>query len=56
MIKDLKYGNLEVTDEGNIEDFLGVDNEMKEGKIKLPQPHFIDQIIKDLGLNHDKVL
>ena len=30
--------------------------ERKEGKIKLSQPHLIEQVIKDLGLNHDKVL
>ena len=56
VLKDLKKANLEVTDEGNIEDFLGVNIEMKEGKIKLSQPHLIEQGIKDLGLNHDKVL
>ena len=56
MIKDLKKTNLEVTDEGNIEDFLGLNIESKEGKIKLSQPHLIEQVIKDLVLNHDKLL
>ena len=56
MIKDLNKTNIEVTDEGNIEDFLGVNIERKEGKIKLSQPHLIKQVIKNLGLNHDKVL
>ena len=56
MIKDLKKANLEVTYEGNIDDFLGVNIKRKEGNIKLPQPHLIEQVIKDLGLNHDKVL
>ena len=45
-----------MTDKGNIEDLLGVNIESKEGKIKLSQPHLIEQVIKDLGLNHDKVL
>ena len=56
LLKDLKNSNLEVTDKGNIENFLGVNIERKEGKIKLSQPHLIEQVIKDLGLNHDKVL
>ena len=56
LLKDLKKANLEVTDKENIEDFLVVSIERKEGKIKLSQPHLIEQVIKDLGLNHDKVL
>ena len=56
MIKDLNKYNLEVTYELNIEYFLGVNIERKKGSIKLSQPHFINQVIKDLGLNHDKVL
>ena len=39
VLKDLKKANLEVSDKGNIEDFLGVKIERKEGKIKLSQPH-----------------
>ena len=45
-----------MTDGVKIEGFLGVNIERKEGKIKLSQPHLIEQVIKDLGLNHDKVL
>ena len=56
VLKDSKKANLEVTDKGNSEDFLGVNIESKEGKIKLSQQHLIEQVIKDLGLNHDKVL
>ena len=55
VLKDLKKENFEVTDEGNIEDVLGVNIERKEGKIKLSQPHLIEQFINDLGLNQDKV-
>ena len=43
-------------DKENIEDFLRVKIERKERKIKLSQPHLIEQVMKDLGLNHDKVL
>ena len=53
VLKDLKKANLEVTDKGNIEDFLGVNIERMEGKIKLSQPYLIEQVIKDLGLNHE---
>ena len=56
VLKDLKKSNLEVMDKRNIEEFLGVNIERKEGKIKLSQPHLIEQVIKYLGLNHDKVL
>ena len=45
-----------MTDGVKIEGFLGVNIERKERKIKLSQPHLIEQVIKDLGLNHDKVL
>ena len=33
VLKDLKKANLELTDKGNIEDFLRVNIERKEGKI-----------------------
>ena len=56
MIKDLKKANLEVTYEGNLEDFLWVNIEWKEGHIKLSQPHLVEQVIKDFGLKHNKVL
>ena len=56
VIKDLKKANLEVTYEGNIEDFLGVNIEKKEWKIKLSQPPLIEQVIHYLGLNYDKGL
>ena len=42
---------LNVTDEGDITDFLGVNIEHREdGSIKLSQPHLIDQILKDLRM------
>ena len=49
IIKDLKAANLDITDEGDIQDFLGVNIDMKtNGEIHLSQPHLIDQIMKDL--------
>ena len=55
VIKDLKGANLDFTDEGNIEDFLGINIQRKDEEIHLTQPHLIEQIIKDLSLDHDKV-
>ena len=55
VIKDLKGANLDVTDEGNMEDFLGINIQRKDEEIHLTQPHLIEKIIKDLNLDHDKV-
>ena len=47
-LKDLKY---DITDEGDIDEYLGVKIErLEDGAIKLSQPHLIDQILKDLKL------
>lgn len=41
-----------ITDEGNVTDYLGVKVEqMEDGAIKLSQPHLIQQVIDDLGFN-----
>ena len=51
-IEDLKKAEFNVTDEGQLSDYLGVKVEkLPEGKIKLSQPHLIDRILEDLGLN-----
>ena len=43
----------DLTDEGQIEDYLGIHVEHLPGsRIKLSQPHLIDQIIKDVQLSH----
>ena len=56
IVKDLKEAQLNITDEGNIEDFLGVNISMKkDGTIHLTQPHLIDQVINDLGLTQENV-
>ena len=55
-IKDIKAANLDVTEEGTLEDFLGVNIDRKEdGSIHLTQPHLIDQILKDLKLEGKEV-
>ena len=49
IIRDLKRAHLNITDEGDIQDFLGVNIEMKtNGEIHLTQPHLIEQILKEL--------
>ena len=48
-IIDLKKAKLNITEEGDLEDFLGVRIERKEdGSVHLTQPQLIDQILKDL--------
>ena len=56
VIKDLKKTKLDLTEEGNLEDFLGVQIERRpDGTVHLSQPHLIDQIIKDLRLDKEGV-
>jgi hypothetical protein len=48
----LEQAKFNVTDEGDLSDYLGVKIEkLPEGKFKLSQPHLIDSILEDLGLN-----
>ena len=45
------HDNFDLTDEGDIGDYLGVKFEpLGDGRVKLCQPHLIDQILADLGL------
>jgi hypothetical protein len=56
IIIELKKAKLNITKEGNLEDFLGVRiKRIKDGTVYLTQPHLIDQILKDLRLNNDNV-
>jgi hypothetical protein len=51
-LADLRRTGFNVTDEGQISNYLGVKVEtLPDGRIKLSQPHPIDQILEDLGLN-----
>ena len=48
---------LDITDEGDVGDFLGVRIDRKQdGTVELSQPHLIDSILKDLRLNGEKVV
>ena len=56
IIKDLRKAKLDLTIEGDLQDFLGVNIEKKKDRtIHLTQPHLIDQILKDLRLDNDRV-
>jgi hypothetical protein len=57
VIKDLKKAKLDITVEGDIQDFLGVNIEKhKNGTIRLTQPHLIDAVLDDLRMNNDQVV
>ncbi len=52
IISQLKQAKLDITDEGNIEDFLGVNIDRRsDGSVKLSQPHLIKQISNDLKVD-----
>ena len=56
VVEDLKAAGLQITVEGNIADFLGVNiSKDSEGNIQLTQPQLIDSILKELNLDGDKV-
>ena len=56
IIKDLRKSKLDLTIEGDLHNFLEVNIEKKkDGTIHLTQPHLIDQIMKDLRLDNDRV-
>eukprot|EP00980_Cylindrotheca_fusiformis_P011699 scaffold2782_cov88-Cylindrotheca_fusiformis.AAC.2 len=53
-IADIQAAGLEITIEGDIQDFLGVNIERKDdGSIHLTQPHLIDQILEDLKMGEN---
>ena len=52
-IAELK-SKFDVTDEGNLNDFLGVNiHRHEDGSIELTQPHLIEQILRDLNFQRD---
>jgi hypothetical protein len=57
IVKDMKALKLDITEEGDLEDFLGVNMERKPyGTRHLTQPHLIDQILDNLQLNNKNVM
>ena len=56
IIKLMKQVKLDITEEGTIEDFLGVNIDRKDdGSIHLTQPQLIDTVLRDLNLLGEKV-
>ena len=56
LINQIKGICLDITDEGNVEDFLGVNIEQSEDStVTLTQPHLVDQILDDLKMNDTNV-
>ena len=52
VVESIKEAGLNVTIEGTLEDFLGVNIDRKDdGTIHLTQPHLIDRILKDLKMD-----
>ena len=54
IIKEIREADLDITVEGSLQDFLGVNVERKaDGSIHMTQPHLIDQVIKDLSFQEN---
>ena len=57
VIEDIKKSGLNITVEGDLQDFLGVRiDRMEDGGISLTQPQLIDQILKDLRMDSEEVV
>jgi hypothetical protein len=54
-VADIKSTGLDLTDEGDIGDFLGVKMERKGDEMHLSQPHLIDLIIKETHMDGPNV-
>jgi histone deacetylase 1/2 len=56
IIEKMKQIKLDITVEGDLSDFLGVNiNRIDESTIELKQPHLIDSIIKDMKFDQKEV-
>jgi len=56
VIANIKKAGLDVTEEGDIEDFLGVNIDRVDDKtFHLSQPHLIEQVLCDLNLDGENV-
>jgi Reverse transcriptase (RNA-dependent DNA polymerase) len=52
VIEDIRKAKLDITVEGDIQDFLGINIvRKKDGTIHLTQPHLIDNIVRELRLD-----
>ena len=56
VIKQIRGAKLNITVEGDLQDFLGVCiTREANGSVHFAQPHLIDKILKDLRLDNDEV-
>ena len=44
----------DIEDRGDVSDYLGINLEVVDGKVKVSQPQLIEQIIKDVGVSNDR--
>ena len=51
IFKELRALNYDITDEGDLKDYLGVDIERSGNEVHLSQPKLINQILQDLNFN-----
>jgi len=56
VIADIKSAGLDVTEEGDIEDFLGVNiDRVDDDTCHLSQPHLVEHVLRDLNLDGENV-
>ena len=56
IIQQIRSTGLQITEEGDIQDFLGINiMRRKDGTIELTQPHLIDQILHDLKMDDERL-
>ena len=47
----MRKSNCDIDDQGNLNDYLGVNVRVTDDGVLLTQPHLIDQIIEDTGIS-----
>ena len=56
IIQQIRNTRLQITEEGDIQDFLGINIVCQDGRtVELTQSHLIDQILNDLKMDDDKL-
>lgn len=56
VISDIKKAKLDITVEGDIQDFLGVHiDRKKDGTVHLTQPHLIESVLNDLRMTEEEL-
>ena len=54
-VEELKNNGYDLEAQQSVKDYLGINiKRMKDGKIKLSQPHLIDQVVKEVGMSIGK--